>query len=120
MPMRAHADSSHDIGLLAERRARWFLRWRGFRIVESRYITGRRTGRAEVDIIARRGNLLLFCEVKNRPCVESALGAITSAQSVRLRRAAENYIARADWRGCARFDVIAVCGGRVRWIKNVI
>jgi putative endonuclease len=120
MPMRAYADSSHDVGLLAERRARWFLRWRGFRILESRYITGRRTGRAEIDIIARRSNLLIFCEVKNRPSIELALDAVTPAQSVRLRRAAENYIARAGWRGCARFDMIAVCAGRVYWVKNVI
>lgn len=112
--------SSYTVGLFAEWRARWFLRLRGFKIVKSRYITGRHTGRAEIDIIARRANLIIFVEVKKRDCIEKALDAVTFTQSVRLRKAAENYISQARWTGDARFDIIAICNNKVHWIKNVI
>ena len=50
------------------------------------------TGRAEIDIIARRRSLMIFVEVKRRPNIDIAWEAITPAQSIRLRRAAENFI----------------------------
>ena len=112
--------TSYSKGLFAEFLARNYLRLHGFKIVSSRYITGRNTNRAEIDIIARRKNLLIFVEVKNRRDVQSAFDAITLRQSSRLRRAAETYISRTRWSGDARFDVIAVCGLRIHWIKNSI
>ena len=112
--------TSYSTGLWAEFLARNYLRLHGFRIVQSRYITGRNTHRAEIDIIARRRNLLIFIEVKHRPDLHAVFDAIASHQSARLRRAAETYIARTGWAGDARFDVIAVCGLRIHWIKNAI
>ena len=97
-----------------------YLRLHGFRIVQSRYITGRNTGRAEIDIIARRRNLMIFVEVKHRHDVETAWAAITPAQSVRLRRAAENFIAQSGWRGDARFDAILVTGWRIHWARGAL
>lgn len=115
-----HSKTTYSKGLFAEFLARNYLRLHGFRIIKSRYITGRNTHRAEIDIIARRGNLLIFVEVKNRRDIQTAFDAITVRQSARLRRAAETYIARTGWTGDARFDVIAVCGLRVNWVKNSI
>lgn len=112
--------NTYQSGLFAEWRARMFLRLHGFRIVKSRYITGRNTGRAEIDIIARKRNLLLFIEVKCRPTPDTAWDAISVRQSVRLRRAAENYIAKTAWRGDARFDVIFVCRGHIHWVRGAI
>ena len=112
--------TSYESGLFAEFWAKMYLRLHCFRIVKSRYITGRNTGRAEIDIIARRGNLMIFVEVKCRPNVETAWSAITPAQSVRLRRAAENFIAQKNWNGDARFDAILVCGLRVYWARGAL
>ena len=112
--------NSYETGLFAELWARIYLRIHGFRIVRSRYITGRNTGRAEIDIIARRKNLMIFVEVKRRPNVESAWAAITPKQSVRLRRAAENFISRNNWRGNTRFDAILVCGLRIHWARGAL
>jgi len=112
--------NSYESGLFAEFLAKMYLRLHGFRIVKSRYITGRNTGRAEIDIIARRRNLMIFIEVKRRPSVDIAWSAITPAQSVRLRRAAENFIARTNWRGDTRFDVILVCGLRIYWARGAL
>ena len=112
--------NSYNSGLFAEFLAKMYLRFHGFRVVCSRYITGRNTGRAEIDIIARRRNLIIFVEVKRRPDVPTAWAAITPAQSVRLRRAAENFIARTGWRGNTRFDVILVCRLRIYWARGAL
>lgn len=112
--------NSYKSGLWAEFIARMYLRIHGFHIVNRRYTTGRNTGRAEIDIIAKRKNLLLFIEVKYRHDVITGLDAITPSQSVRLRRAAETYIARAHWNGDARFDAIVVTGHKIRWIRGII
>ena len=117
--MRSKANT-YSAGLIAEWRARWFLRFHGFRIVASRYVTGRHTGRAEIDIIARRGNLLIFVEVKNRPCIDAAWGSIAGRQSARLRAAANTYLARSGHSGDARFDVIVVVGRKIHWIQGAI
>ena len=110
--------NSYKTGLFAEWRARMYLRLRGFRIVDTRHITGRHTGRAEIDIIARRKNLMIFVEVKARPSFEAGCHAITGRQNIRLRRAAETYIAQKRWRGDARFDAIIVCGWRIFWLRG--
>lgn len=107
-------------GLRAEFIARMYLRLRGFRILHNRYITGRNTNRAEIDIIAKRGNLIVFVEVKSRPDIHSACEAVTPHQALRLRAAADTYLMRYGWTRDARFDVIAVCGWHVSWFKNAI
>ena len=112
--------NTYRAGIFAEWLARQFLRLCGFRILKSRYVTGRHTGRAEIDIIARRGNLILFVEVKNRPDVMAGMDAVSYGQQERLRAAAELYLRRIRWIGPARFDVIVVTGWRVKWIKNAV
>lgn len=112
--------NTYKTGLFAEFCARMYLRLHGFRILKSRYMTGRNTGRAEIDIIARHGNLIIFVEVKCRPDIRAAWDAITPHQAARLRRAAETYLAGIRWTGDARFDTMFVCGRRIYWQKNSI
>ncbi|MCL2369191.1 MAG: YraN family protein [Alphaproteobacteria bacterium] len=111
---------SYTKGLFSEWYVRQFLRLHGFEIIKNRHITGRHTGRAEIDIIARRGNLIIFCEVKNRKDAQTGLDAITWKQNVRLRRAAETYMRRTRWTGDVRFDCLVVSGWRIKWFKGVI
>ena len=112
--------TSYQIGLFSEFLARWFLRFHGYRILHNRYVTGKNTNRAEIDIIAKRKNTIIFVEVKSRQTIDAAWEAITPAQSVRLRRAAETYLLNKHWTGNARFDVIVVCGHKIYWAKNAI
>lgn len=112
--------TSYSKGLFAEFLARMYLRIHGYHILKSRYVTGRNTHRAEIDIIARNKNTLVFIEVKRRSCIEQAWSAISMSQAQRLRRAAETYISKTGWTGCARFDVIFVCGHKIYWVKNAI
>ena len=112
--------TSYKIGLYSEFLARWFLRFHGYRILKSRYITGKNTNRAEIDIIAQRKNTIVFIEVKSRQTISAAWDAITPNQSARLRRAAETFLINKHWNGNARFDVIVVCGHKIYWAKNAI
>lgn len=112
--------TTYTQGLFAEFIARMYLRLHGYKILESRYITGRNTNRAEIDIIARHKNTLVFIEVKNHKSIQSAWDAISPHQAARLRRAAETYIAKTGWAHDARFDVICVCGRKIHWVKNAI
>ncbi|MBO8407528.1 MAG: YraN family protein [Proteobacteria bacterium] len=112
--------NTYKTGIFAELVACVYLVMHGFRILQRRYITGRRTGRAEIDIIARRKNLLIFVEVKRRGDVITGLNAVTGAQSWRLRRAAETYIAQNHWAGDARFDIVVIAPHKIRWIRGAI
>ncbi len=118
--MRSRAMDSYKTGLFSEFIACVYLMLRGFRIVRRRYTTGKHTGRAEIDIIARRGNLIVFVEVKYRKTIDAAWGAITPLQQRRLRLAAETFLIDKKWRGDARFDVIIINGLHINWIKNAI
>ncbi len=109
---------SYKTGLFSEIVACVYLILHGFRIVRRRYTTGKHTGRAEIDIIARRRNLIVFIEVKYRKTITAAWGAISTPQQRRLRRAAETYLLQSRWMGDARFDVIIIHGFHINWIKN--
>ena len=109
---------SYKTGLFSELIACAYLFMRGFRIVRRRYTTGKNTGRAEIDIIARRGKLTIFVEVKYRKTIDAAWAAIPYTQQMRLRRAAETYLLEKRLLGDARFDVIIIHGFHINWIKN--
>ncbi|MBR3511228.1 MAG: YraN family protein [Alphaproteobacteria bacterium] len=112
--------TSYTIGLYSEFLARMYLRFHGYKILNNRYITGKNTNRAEIDIIARRKNTIVFVEVKSRQSIDAAWAAITQKQSARLRRAAETFLMNKNWNGDARFDVIVVCKHKIYWAKNAI
>lgn len=112
--------NSYKTGLISEFIARIYLRLHGFSILRRRYVTGRFTGRAEIDIIAQKKNLIAFIEVKHRPDTITGLAAVTTPQAARLRRAAETYIAQTGWTGDARFDIIVIAGGKIQWIRGAI
>ncbi len=69
-----------------------------------------RTPSGEIDLIARRGKLVAFVEVKARATREQCLEAVRPAARKRIVRAAELWMARRpdlvglDW----RFDIVAV------------
>ena len=112
--------TSYQIGLFSEFMARMYLRLHGYRILKSRYVTGKNTNRAEIDIIAKHKNTIVFVEVKSRKTIDAAWDAITPIQATRLRRAAETYLIQNRWMGGARFDVIVICGHKIYWAKNAI
>lgn len=93
-------------GRAAETACAWLLRLKGYRVLARRY----RSGVGELDIVARRGNLLAVVEVKARHDYATAVGAVDSRQRARIERAAGMFLA--EHASCARlavrFDVMVV------------
>lgn len=83
---------------------------KGYRIVARRY----RTRLGEVDLIARRGGLVLFVEVKVRATLIEAMEAIGPLAERRIEAAADLWLSRQpDFaRISVRFDMVAVLPGR--------
>jgi putative endonuclease len=75
----------------------------------------------ELDIVVRRGRLIVFCEVKSK--AGAAFGdpaeMVTGEKVRRLRRAAEVWLsAHPEHDGCdVRFDVVAVQGRRLECLR---
>ena len=95
-------------GRWAETLAAWGLRLAGWRILARNYKT--RVG--ELDLVAKRGRMLIFVEVKARTQTQIALDAITPKQRTRIQRAAEQFlIHHPPLQVCdIRFDVALVTG----------
>lgn len=73
-----------------ETRAAWFLRAKGWRILAQRV----RTPAGEVDLVARRGKLVAFVEVKTRKTAAELDFAIDEHRLARVAAAAEILAAR--------------------------
>lgn len=86
----------------------------GYRILARRV----RNGGGEIDLIARRGGVVAFVEVKQRRSREAAQQAVPLRNWQRIARAAEiwmaaqNDLAELDW----RYDLVAVQPRR--WPKH--
>jgi len=98
--------SSYQRGRRAEALAAWFLRLKGFSVLERRWSCPV----GEIDLIARRGRLLLFVEVKARLDRVAALEALGARQRRRISRAAGAYLQRFPQLAQldCRFDLIAL------------
>ncbi|MFK5980205.1 MAG: YraN family protein [Rhizobiaceae bacterium] len=93
-------------GFWAEFIAAWFLRFKGYRILHMRY----KTGSGEIDIIAKKRELIAFVEVKARAQVQSAVDAVSYSSQQRISNAADIWLARQHDANVLslRFDIIAV------------
>jgi putative endonuclease len=96
------------------RRAEWqaalLLALKGYRIVAR----NARTPVGEIDLVARRGRIVAFVEVKARPDHSLASDALRADQQGRIIRAGEWFLAARPDLGKLdrRYDVILVAPGR--------
>jgi putative endonuclease len=102
----AERPSAFRTGLSAESKAAAYLMMKGFRIAARRW----RCPAGEIDIVARRGNLLIFVEVKARDRLDDAAYSVTPRQQRRIADAAGAWLAtHPDDATCdMRFDAILV------------
>lgn len=99
---RRAAESS---GRRGERVAGWWLRLKGWRILARRV----RTPAGEVDLVARRGNLVAFVEVKTRATGAELDFAIDQYRLARVAAAAEYLMPRFAGPGDdIRVDVVLI------------
>jgi putative endonuclease len=110
------AKTSYGRGLRAEILAMLYLTIKGYTILAWRY----KTSVGEVDIIAKRGTSIRFCEVKLRPSFDDGLEAISPYSQQRIARAASHFmVSKPGFQGYQQqFDAIVVCGWRIRHLDN--
>lgn len=114
---RNMAENKRKIGAEYEKIAGAYLEKQGYEILEYNY--GSRQG--EVDIIAKDGEYLVFCEVKYRATQQSGhpSEAVNYKKQKALSKCALYYIMKKKIEEApCRFDVISICGEKITLLKN--
>jgi putative endonuclease len=96
--------------------AAWYVA-RGYEVVARNW----RVPAGEIDLVARRGRLVVIAEVKARSSDRFGMPveAVVAAKQARLRRLAAAWLKQAGVRGArVRFDVVSVLAGTVEVLEN--
>jgi len=109
--------STHEKGRDFERLAASFFEQQGYAIVARNW----RAGRMEIDLVARRENLLVFVEVK--ASLSDAFGhpaeRVDQRKITHLTQAARQFMIERGVVDCdVRFDVVTFAGGRLEHYPN--
>ena len=112
--MNARVERGAAARLSGRRSEVWAAVWlmaKGYRILGFRL----KTPQAEIDLLAKRGDVVAVIEVKSRADLATALETVTFDQRDRLRRAGTTLAARRPGLAhCAvRLDLVAVAPGRL-------
>jgi putative endonuclease len=102
---------AHRFGLQAEWLAAAWLLLKGYRILARRFsVAG-----GEIDIVARRRDVVAFVEVKARPGLDEAAMAISEVKRRKMSQAARVWVTRNSWAMDAtlRGDAVFVAPGRL-------
>lgn len=115
MPPQSSFGPRRLVGDIGEEIAARHLRSRGWRIVARNWRTGDGTLRGELDLVAVKGEVLAFVEVKTRrgDGFGGPLAAVTATKQAKIRALGHAYLRRLH--GIApvvRFDVVAV------WLRS--
>jgi putative endonuclease len=118
--MRREPETRHERGRAAEEMAARFLELEGY-VVLARNL---RCAGVEVDLVARRGDLLVLAEVKlRRHGLVPAARALGMRQWLRQRRAAQSLLVRWPWAATVRLDLVGVDWSdgslRIRHLRGV-
>ena len=111
------SDPRHRLGLASEEQAIRYLQSRGWEVVAHRF----RVGRVEVDLIARRGALVAFIEVKARKgtAFGTPFEAVTGGKRREIVKAARVWMDRYGRRGDVyRFDCIGIVDSRLEHLED--
>ncbi len=99
----------NDLGNWGEQVAADYLVGQGYAIVARNL----RVGNTEIDIVAMKGDRIMFVEVKTRATsLRDPLEAVTPAKIRRLCKAADNYIRANNVRHMPQFDVVTIIGSQ--------
>jgi putative endonuclease len=105
--MTTERQAAHQRGHASETLAAWWLRLKGYRILERRL----KTHAGEIDLVAAAPfGPVCFVEVKARNLARTAAESVGPGQQTRIARAASLYLASRPGlaRRGSRFDIIAI------------
>lgn len=116
--LRGPRTSRQIEGDAAEERALQFLQEQGLELVERNF----RCKGGEIDLIMRERNTLVFVEVRKRADSRygGAAASVTGRKQARLTIAAHTFLQRYRMPPACRFDVIAMDGDVINWLRNAI
>jgi putative endonuclease len=111
--------NNKSLGAKGENIAVWYLRLHLYKIVERNYSAP--TG--EIDIVAKKGNIYVFVEVKYRSNLGKGLPreAVDLYKQRKIRRTAQHYFVMHginENHTDIRFDVVEIIGKNVTHLKN--
>jgi putative endonuclease len=112
---KAIGDDAESLALAYLQRQGLVLVQRNYRVAGGPHACG-----VEVDLILReRDGTLVFAEVRSRAGAEhgGALASVTATKQRRIVRAAQHYLLRLPSLPPCRFDVVALDGGQIQWVK---
>jgi putative endonuclease len=95
-----------SLGSRAEQLVAAYLKGQGYQIIDKNW----RRPACEIDLIAKKNNIVYFVEVKFRKTGShgGGLDHITAAKQKQMTHAAHLWIAEADWDGDSRLAAAAV------------
>lgn len=115
--MIPHKKNAKIKGNKGEEIASEYLTSIGYSILHRNY----RSGKAEVDIIAKDKDFIVFIEVKSRSNQQEEVprDILSNAQQKRIIEAAHNYIIDNDIKKEARFDFISILFNQQNKIEHI-
>jgi len=102
-------------GLFAEHVAAALLTLKGYRILARNYAAGG----GEIDLVALRGEVVAFVEVKRRNDLDTARDSIGAQKRRRFARAARHWMSRNGWAANRVLRCDAVLVAPHRWPRHL-
>ena len=109
--------NKRQIGTEKEKLAGAYLEKNGYEIIEYNF----RCRQGEIDIVAKDGEYLVFCEVKYRSTIKNGtpFEAVNYKKQRIISRCALFYISKHGFSNLpCRFDVISISGNEIDILKN--
>jgi putative endonuclease len=103
-------------GLNGENAAAKYLVNKGYEILERNY----RYSRAEIDLVMKKGNWLVFVEVKTRSRSDFGFPEefVDKEKEENILMAAEHYIFKINWQGNVRYDIISILNNDIAHFED--
>lgn len=110
-PKQLEGDAGEDQALR-------YLEKQGLKLVDRNF----RCKGGEIDLVMQDSRHLVFVEVRKRAAgdVVGAAASVTPRKQARLVIAAQTFLQRYKMPPACRFDVIAIDGESMAWLKNAI
>ena len=106
---------SREKGNIAEQRGCTYLTEQGYAVLERNFYS--RFG--EIDIIASRGGVLCFIEVKSAQDYELAVQNLTPTKLGRFKRTVDVYIKKNNYSGDYEIDALLVMPDEIVHLQNI-